>query len=135
MVHLELRLKIKCSKAVSDFNLSLTLKKLSYIPSSIRHHLFTSMALNLMPQILQSSYFSPLQQNSMDRNATSRSNLARRELQNPTPHQFYIFKKIDQPPRRFNPLILPKKPQASLPYYASKPKRERHQIRRGGGEG
>ena len=27
---------------------------------------------------------------------------------NPTPHQFYIQKKIDRPPRRFNPLILPK---------------------------
>ena len=31
------------------------------------------------------------------------------------------YKKIDRPPRRFNPLIVPKKLQASLPY-ASKPK-------------
>ena len=60
------------------------------------------MVLNLMPQILQSSYFSPLQQNSMDRNATNRSNLARREIQTPTPHHFYMQKKIDRPQSRFN---------------------------------
>ena len=31
------------------------------------------------------------------------------------------YKKIERPPRRFNPLVVPKKLQASLPY-ASKPK-------------
>ena len=40
-----------------------------------------------MLQILQ---FSPLLQILMDRNATNWSNLARPELQKPTPHQFYI---------------------------------------------
>ena len=43
-----------------------------------------------MPQILQ---FSPLLQISMDRITTNRSNLARPELQKPTPHQFNIQKK------------------------------------------
>ena len=44
-----------------------------------------------MPQILQSSYFSPLQQISMDGNAT---NWSKKNLENfPTSHQFYIKEK------------------------------------------
>ena len=52
----------------------------------------------------------------MDRNAINRSDLARRELQKPIPHQFYVQKKIDRLPRHFNPLLVRKWLQASLPY-------------------
>ena len=99
MVHSELLLKIKCSKAVSHFSLSHLEKKFKF--SSIRH-LFASMVLNSMSQIPQSSYFCPLQQISMDRNAITRSDLARRELQNPT--------------RLSTSFIVPENPKASLSY-------------------
>ena len=112
MVHLELRLKMKNSIAVSHFSLKRILEKKTpkIKPSSIRHHLFTSMVLNSMPQILQSNYFSPLQQISMDRNAINQSDLARRELSRPYSSSILRTKKsMDRPPSRSNHLIVLKK--------------------------
>ena len=112
MVHLELRLKMKYSIAGSHFSLKRILEKKTpkIEPSSIRHHFFTSMVLNSMPQIPQSNYFSPLQQVSMDWNAINRSDLARRELSRPYSSSILRTKNsMDRPPRRFNPLIVLKK--------------------------
>ena len=71
------------------------------------------MVLNSTPRILQSIYLTPLQQISMEPNATNRSDLATR-TSNPTPHQFYIQKK--GPPHPFSPLIVFKNPQAPFSY-------------------
>ena len=68
------------------------------------------MVLNLLPQILQSSS-SLLQQISRDRNATNRSNLARRELQTPLLHTI----KYKSTPTSFQPFHGPSLTHPTFP--------------------
>ena len=91
MVHLELRLKIKYSKAVSRFSLTrLFLKKTPKIkPSFIRHHRCIVFQFNAADSTIQ--LLLPLS-SPIDRNAINRSDLARRELRNSILHQFYVQK-------------------------------------------
>ena len=108
IVPLELRLKTMCSEAVSHSSLSHTPWKYNLKNKTSLDIIFLLWYSIQCRKFLTSRYFSPLQQISMGRNAINRrSDLARRELENPTPHQFYVQKEITS--TCFNPLIVPKK--------------------------